>query len=168
EWRTADPFLFTVLHLRVLWPIRAAFAPSEKVLASYLSRLRALRRRCFERWMQTLQTGRAVVNLPHFVKTYAGRVVEGMAAGRPVISWEIPDRPRNRALFENGSEVLLFAKDDPSQLVDQIRRVLNDDTLSRKLIVNARRKLRRFHTLEFRVQQILEWLDHDRTPCYTD
>jgi len=168
EWTTGDPFLFTALHLGVLWPIRSRLATNEKVLASYLSRLRALRRRCFERWIQTLQTGRAVVNLPHFVKTYAGRVVEGMAAGRPVISWEIPNRPRNKALFENGSEVLLFAKDDPTQLVDQIKRVLNDDILNRKMVMNAQRKLRRFHTLEFRVRQILDWLTCGRSPQYTD
>ena len=168
EWTTVDPLIFTALHLPLLWPIRSAFETDHKVLDSYLSRLRSLRRRCFQRWLETLQSGRAVVNLPHFVKTYAGRVVESMAAGRPVISWEIPDRPRNKALFEDGSEVLLFAKNDPTQLVDQIKRVLSDQNLSRKLVVNAQRKLRRFHTLEVRVRQILDWLNCGRSPQYTN
>src|SRR3989338_1959695 len=30
-------------------------------------------------------------------------------------SWEIPDRPRNKALFENGREILLFSKDKRSE-----------------------------------------------------
>ena len=168
EWTTVDPLIFTALHLPLLWPIRSAFETDHKVLDSYLSRLRSLRRRCFQRWLETLQSGRAVVNLPHFVKTYAGRVVEGMAAGRPVISWEIPDRPRNKALFEDGSEVLLFEKNNPAQLVDQIKRVLSDQNLNRKIVLNAQRKLRRFHTLGFRVRQILDWLNCGRSPQYTD
>ena len=91
-----------------------------------------------------------------------------MAAGRPVISWEIPDRPRNKGLFEDESEVLLFEKNNPGQLVDQIKRVLNDQNLNRKIVVNAQRKLRRFHTLGFRVRQILDWLSSGRSPQYTD
>ena len=168
EWSTIDPILFTALHLPVIWPIRCALPMSERVFAQYLSHLRSLRQRCFEGWLQTLQTGRAVVNLPHFVKTYAGRVVEGMAAGRPVISWEIPGRPQNRALFEDQREIVLFAKDNPDQLAHQIRRVIGDRELSRKIVVNARKKLRRFHTSETRVRQILEWLTEGRTPRYTD
>jgi hypothetical protein len=168
EWSTIDPLLFTTLHLPVIWPIRWALPSSRRVFGTYLSHLRSLRQRCFERWLRTLQTGLAVVNLPHFVKTYAGRVVEGMAAGRPVISWQIPDRPRNRALFEDEYEILLFAKDNPAQLAHQIERLITDHELNRKIVVNARKKLRNLHTSEVRVRQILQWSTEGRAPRYTD
>lgn len=168
EWRTADPLLFTALHLTAIWPASAVFPMHEQRNDAYLRRLRAIRRRCFQRWLETLQTGRAVVNLPHFVKTYAGRVVEGMAAGRPVISWEIPDRPQNKALFEDEREILLFPKENGKQLAEQIKRLLRDEELSRKIAAGALNKLRRFHTSEIRVRQILDWLANGCTPRYTE
>jgi glycosyltransferase involved in cell wall biosynthesis len=130
--------------------------------------LRIIRRQAFAQWISGLQAGCAVVNLPHFVKTYAGRVVEGMAAGRPVISWEIPDRPRNTALFEANREILLFSRDVPTQLAEHIRHIRREPGFAQQLVERARRKLRRFHTLEKRVQHILRWLEAGDEPDYDD
>src|SRR5438046_10747990 len=127
-------------------------------LHAYLARLRHIRECCFASWLKALQTGQAVVNLPHLVKAYSGRVVEGMAAGRPVLSWEIPERPRNRALFEDGKEILLFPNNDPHRLAGELERVFQDRNLAQRLVTNARKKLRKFHTSELRVRQILDWV----------
>lgn len=164
---TVYPLLFNSLHLPLHWPFRGAVSGRDRLLAEYLPRWRHVRERCFESWLKALQRGAAVVNLPHFVRTYAGRVVEGMAAGRPVISWEIPGRARNRALFEAEQEILLYSGDDPGELTSQIDRILSDTALSRRITVNARRKLRRFHTTETRVQQILDWVAEGRVPSYS-
>jgi hypothetical protein len=167
ESGTIYPLLFNALHLRFLGPLRFIFGGRKSGLDAYLARLRHIRMHCFENWLAALQTGRAVVNLPHLVKTYAGRVVEGMAAGRAVISWEIPDRPCNKALFEDGKEILLFPNDDPDRLAAQLERLFRDDDLSRRLVGNARKTIRQFHTSEIRVRQILDWLTDGRMPRYS-
>lgn len=160
------PFQFETLQLAA--HVHSRFRPprTDHVLSGYLHRLRYIRRRAFEKWITGLQEGCAVVNLPHLVKTYAGRVVEGMAAGRPVISWDIPDRPRNRALFEDGREILLFPQEKPLQLVEHIQRMQREPDFARRLVRNAQRKLKRFHTLENRVGHILRWLETDEQPVY--
>ena len=161
------PFLFIALHLPLLAPLHFLVPVRHANLCTYLVRLRYVRERCFANWLKALQTGRAIVNLPHLVKTYAGRVVEGMAAGRPVLSWEIPERPRNKALFEDGKEILLFPNNNPHYLADQLERILRDHDLSQRLVANARKKLRRFHTAEIRVRQILDWVTGGRVPQYS-
>ena len=99
--------------------------PASLTYPIYLNLLRRIRQSAFIMWQQSvLQRGAAVVNLPHLVKGYSGRVIEGMAAGRPVISWQIPERPRNTAMFEDGKEILLYST--PEELATQIERVLSD------------------------------------------
>lgn len=46
------------------------------------------------------------------------------------------------------------------------RRVIDDETLGRRMTEAARAKLRRFHTVEHRTGQILEWLDTGATPDF--
>ena len=162
------PLQFEALHLSAGLLSRLYPAEASLILSRYLDRLRVIRRQAFAQWISGLQAGCAVVNLPHFVKTYAGRVVEGMAAGRPVISWEIPDRPRNTALFEANREILLFSRDAPTQLAEHIRHIRREPGFAQQLVERARRKLRRFHTLEKRVQHILRWLEAGDEPDYDD
>jgi len=132
-------------------------------LNKYLNGLRKIRRHVFALWVEALQQGCAVVNLPHLVKAYSGRVVEGMAAGRPVISWEIPNRPLNKALFEEGKEILLFPKENPSALVAHIQRITKDPSSGRKIAERALRKIRESHTMEKRVEQVLQWVETGET-----
>ncbi|MBI3611408.1 MAG: glycosyltransferase family 1 protein [Nitrospirae bacterium] len=160
------PFLFDALHMISYGSVKSRLPGYRALHSRYLHTLRRIRQECFADWLKGLQTGSAVVNLPHFVKSYAGRVVEGMAAGRPVISWEIPDRPQNRALFEDGKEILLFDKNDPAQLAVQIRRLLSDSDFGRRIAMNARRKLKQFHAIEKRVRQILDWVATGDKPTY--
>jgi glycosyltransferase involved in cell wall biosynthesis len=166
ESSTIYPTLFNALHLPLVGPFGSFKRRKESAVSAYLTRLRQIRIRCFEKWLAGLQSGYAVVNLPHLVKTYAGRVVEGMAAGRPVVSWAIPDRPHNQALFEDGKEILLFPDDDPRVLIAQLERLLHDRDLHHRLVRNARKKLREFHTLEIRIRQILDWITDGRLPRY--
>ena len=132
--------------------------------SAYLKTVRDIRKRSYLRWLQGLQSGMAVVNLPHFVKSYTPRVIEGMAAGRPVLSWEIPNRPRNKAMFDNGQEILLF--NTPEELADHLQRLQSDAHFAQTITENARHCIRQFHTTEKRVQQILNWTESGKTPVY--
>ena len=166
EAGTLYPFLFNALHAIVAHNPRWMGGREVIGLEAYLSALRHLRERCFARWLQGMRSGCAVVNLPSCVKAYAGRVVESMAAGVPVVSWEIPNRPRTKALFENGSEIVLYSGDDPAELAAHIRRIRVEPQFSRRLADSARRKLMRFHTTEQRVREVLHWLGSGAVPTY--
>lgn len=167
EKGTPYPALFDELSRNAQRFARRAYLPGcRPAHRVYVSCLRWIRRRCFARWLASLEAGCAVVNLPALLKTYAGRVVEGMAAGRPVISWEIPDRPRVKRLFEDGTEILLFPKHSPEVLAEQIERVLRDPGLAEGIAARARQKILRYHTVEERVRQILAWVEAGDPPSY--
>ena len=154
EHFTKYPKMFDELRIRADQVLESGRA-DRGALSSYLEQLRHIREACFALWLETLQIGCAVVNLPQFGRAYAGRVVEGMAAGRPVIAWEIPDRPRTKALFEDGKEILLYS--DPEQLAEHIRRIKSDPGFARKIAANARMKVESLHTTEIYVREVFEW-----------
>jgi hypothetical protein len=166
ERGTWYPYLFDGLHMIVRMMERRAWPGGRRSMAAYLVLLRRLRRVCFQRWLRSMQDGCAVANLPSCVKAYASRVPEAMAAGRPVISWRVPDRPRTEALFKDGREILLFEQDRPEQLVDHARRLIREEDLGRRMVEAATAKLRRFHTSEHRIGQILDWLDNAVAPDF--
>lgn len=158
EIGTPYPKRFDELHKAVRARLSNGKMVHERDLNDYITQLRRLRQECFELWLKGLNVGCAVVNLPHFLQTYPGRVVESMAAGVPVISWEIPDRPLTREQFEDGKEILLFDKDNPEQLVEHILNLRKDEELARFLVDNARENVIKGHTTEVRVKQILDWI----------
>jgi len=43
---------------------------------------------------------------------------------------------------------------------------LTDRELSQRIVLNARKKIRRFHTSEIRVRQILDWITNGQVPAY--
>ncbi len=159
EAGTQYPRLFERLHMIATgWVKRQLPAPGA-ANDLYLLALRRLRRRIFRRWLQSLRQAAMVVNLPHLVGAYPGRVVEAMAVGRPVISWDVPERPRNRALFEEGREIVFFPGTDASALAAAIRRLQADPALAAAMAANAAQKVRRLHTVERRVGQIIAWAE---------
>ena len=89
ENQTKLPQIFDQLNGEILAQMLAEPFSMERYMG-YLEGLRMVRRQAFQMYIEGLKQGCAVVNLPSFLKGYAGRVVEGMAAGRPVISWEVP------------------------------------------------------------------------------
>ena len=144
----------------------ATYAASPHYRA-HLFLLRRLRRRLFRRWMEALDGDPVVVNLPHSVGTYPGRVVEAMAAGRPVVAWDVPGRPRNRALFEDGAEILLFSGTEGKALASALSRLRRDPARATAIATNGCRKVRRAHTIERRVRQILAWTDTGDAPVFS-
>jgi hypothetical protein len=164
---TASPRLFDRLQMSAAACAGRGWPPPRIASAVHLFLLRRLRRRLFRRWMGALRGDPVVVNLPHSVGAYPGRVVEAMAAGRPVVAWDVPGRPRNRALFEDGAEILLFAGTDPAALASALSRLQREPALATALATNAWRKVKRAHTVERRVEQILAWTDTGDVPVFS-
>lgn len=129
---TPYPKMFDALQVRTQQLLESRRADLAS-LSLYLSTLRRIRRECFAWWLETLRLGCAVVNLPQLSNAYAGRVIEGMAAGRPVISWAIRGGSRTEALFEDGREILLYPRDDPAQLAEHIVHIRSDPAFGRRI-----------------------------------
>ncbi|MHC4060020.1 MAG: glycosyltransferase family protein [Planctomycetota bacterium] len=168
EHHTGYPALFDDVNRKCMDFLQQNRAADEAFLLDYLNILRRVRRECFKLWLTQLQTGSAIVNLPHLFKSYAGRVVEAMAAGRPVISWQIPDRPRTSALFEDGKEILLFDQSRPEQLANHIQHIQNDPDFARRIAENALHKVAGFHTAEERIRQVLDWIETGTEPVFSE
>lgn len=160
------PFIFNFIHFYARVSAKLGFPPPSWMLPVYLLVLRYVRRECFSNWIRAMQEGYAVVNLPHFLKAYPGRILEAMAAGRPVISWHIPQRPRTGSLFQENVEILFFDSDNPKDLIRQIHRVHNDSDLAFSLVNNARNKILRLHTMEKRIKDVLHWIETGEEPVY--
>ena len=159
EYQTRYPELYDRLQQLTTDTLMAGLDVRQHHLNGYLSLLRSIRGEIFDLWLGSLQQGSAVVNLPSFFQGFPGRIYEGMAAGRPVISCTVPGRPRTNALFADNQDILLYDPNSPQQLAEQIRRVQTDAGLVRRLTTNASQKLQRAHTAEIRVRQIMDWLE---------
>jgi GT2 family glycosyltransferase/2-polyprenyl-3-methyl-5-hydroxy-6-metoxy-1,4-benzoquinol methylase/tetratricopeptide (TPR) repeat protein len=166
ETATEFPRLFDALHRQMTERVQAGWRPDRAALAEYVSLWRRLREGIFANWLASLKTWSAIVNLPSLFQAYAGRVIETMAAGRPVISWEIPDRPRTKALFREGREILLYPKDRPAVLAEHLTRVAHDSDYALEIATAARTELLRSHTAERQASQILRWLENRAKPEY--
>jgi len=152
EEGTPLPAAFDALNARVVQTLRAR-GPSRTLLAEHVTALRALRRRSLDLYLGRIQDYAASVSLPTLVKAYSPRVVESIAAGRPVIAWEVPDRPANRALFTDGSELVLFRT--AAELAAALPRVLDDRAFRDGLVARGQARLRVEHTVERRARDLL-------------
>lgn len=135
-------------------------------LSEYVNTLQLVREAEFTQWMAQLPQWAAIVNLPSLAKFFGGRVYEGMAAGRPVLSYAIPLHPLNNALFIEGKEILYFSPENPESLRELLSRVVRDDAFASMIAHNARRKLLTYHTSEHRLAQTLEWIETAQLPDY--
>jgi GT2 family glycosyltransferase/tetratricopeptide (TPR) repeat protein len=158
EADTEYPRLFDSLHQQMQERMRAGWRPDLAALTEYVERWRRLREAIFANWLTSLKTWSAIVNLPSLFQSYPGRVVEAMAAGRPVISWDIPHRPQTNALFKDGGEILLYPRDRPAVLKEHVERIARDAEYARDIATAARAALLRSHTAEARAHQWLDWI----------
>lgn len=158
EAATEFPQLFNTLHQQMTERFQSGWRPNPAALTEYVELWRCLREAIFANWLASLKTWTAIVNLPSLFQSYAGRVVEAMAAGRPVISWEIPNRPRTQQLFKDGRDILLYPKDRPAGLKEHVERISRNVTCARDIATAARAELLRSHTAEARARQWLDWI----------
>lgn len=159
------PALFDKLNKDVLQQmLLEEFSPQR--YDDYLEATRKIRKMALGMYLNSSRAGGAIVNLPAYAKIYPGRVYEGMAIGRPVITVQVQDRPRMQALFRDREEILLYPESDPSILVQHIRQIRDNPEFGQKLASNARCKLLEHHSMEIRVRHFLDWLATGVEPTY--
>ncbi|NGZ02945.1 MAG: hypothetical protein CV090_07845, partial [Nitrospira sp. WS238] len=157
---------FNQLQTSVLKRFGEPVPMTAQQVADYESMLQEVREAEFTEWMSKLPQWAAIVNLPSLAKFYGGRVYEGMAAGRPILTYPVADRPLNNSLFVEEEEILCFSPDNVDSLYACLDRVLNDRSLSRRIAANAQRKIRRYHTSEKRLAETLRWIESGEQPDY--
>ena len=139
---------------------------TSQLLREHAESLQKIRVAEFSEWMGQLLDWPAIVNLPSLAKFYGGRVMEGMAVGRPVISWHVPNHPRNLSLFEPDKEIVLFNSDDPAALAAQIDRLRHDPQYAAAVACKGQERVRRYHTAERRLRETLCWIQDGIEPRY--
>lgn len=154
EYFTELPTAFDKLHSFVE-RLFSLSIPTAQHLNSYLEGLRVTRNECFRLWLEGLRLGAAVVNLPQLGRAYASRVVEGMAAGRPVITRELEGRPLAKAAFEDGKEILLYRS--PEEMAVHLERVIRDRDYANRIARAAQEKIKQTHCTEGYIGDLLEW-----------
>ena len=135
-------------------------------LTHYTTMWQEVREGEFREWMAQLPQWAAIVNLPSLAKFFGGRVFEGIAAGRPVVSYSVPGHPMNNSLFVEGEEILYFSPSRPDSLAEVLDRLLADATFAARLASNAQHKLRAYHTSERRLAETLAWIQSGTKPAY--
>jgi GT2 family glycosyltransferase/SAM-dependent methyltransferase/tetratricopeptide (TPR) repeat protein len=163
---TTNQQLFDQLQTAVTQFLQSGQPVPPFLLPEHAASLQKIRAAEFSEWMKQLPQWPAIVNLPSLAKFYGGRVMEGMAIGRPVISWQVPNHPRNLALFEPDKDILLFNPDDPAALVGQIDRLRRDPKYAASVAHNGQDRVRRYHTAEQRLKDTLCWLREGVEPGY--
>jgi glycosyltransferase involved in cell wall biosynthesis len=127
-----------------------------------------LRAKLFDVYLESLSGSLATINLPSFFKSYAGRVIESMAVGQPVVTWRTANRAQTARLFDEGEEILFFDGDDPDRLADSLERLRDERGLAARIGVRALANATRHHTSEHRVAQVLEWIRTGIVPRHWD
>lgn len=160
EFDSPYPAAFDDLHNQ-MQQIFAGGVLEPDTLDAYLEGSRLIRTECFKLWLEGLRIGAAVVNLPQWGRAYASRIIEGMAAGRPVISQRMENmenRPLARNAFEDGKEILLYQTEE--ELAEHLSRVLGDPDFARAITINARKRIESEHTTEGYVGELLKWIEN--------
>jgi glycosyltransferase involved in cell wall biosynthesis len=134
----------------------------------FVATLQQVRAKLFDLFLDGLANSLATVNLPSFVKTYAGRVVESMAIGQPVVSWRIPGHPQTARLFREDEHIVFFDGDDPDRLAASLERLQREPGLAQRVGERSLANAKAQHSSEHRVAQILAWTQTGITPRYWD
>lgn len=167
EHATPVPALFDHLNGELRRDMLASpFSSSD--LMGFVITLHRVRSELFDHYLDSLAGAMATVNLPSFVKTYPGRVVESMAIGQPVVSCRIPNRPQTARLFGEGTHILTFEGNDPERLAEQLSLLRQDARLHSQISSEGMSNALKHHTSEHRTTQILDWIHRGITPLYWD
>ena len=114
-----------------------------------------IRQSLYSVWINHLCTlpGCGFVNPPHRTNVLSSRVIEGMAAGKPVISPLMKNGVDN--LFTDGEDILYYETE--FELLECLINLQAHSKLRFHIAENARVNLLQNHTTEVRVREVLEF-----------
>jgi hypothetical protein len=149
--------LFNEINARYL-TLHAEGRASLAEMQEYVGELQAVRREVLLAGFGLYSRGFAMVNLPALFKSFPSRVLEAMAAGVPVITNRIVDRPKTAALFEDDRDILYYDEEVPNDLRSAAQRLRIDPALRTRIAANARNRVMQELTSEAQLAGILAWV----------
>ncbi len=112
----------------------------------------------FRSYLKNLSKYQILINLPSLVKSYPGRVIEGMAAGCLVMTQKIVDRVMTNNIFLNEKEIVLY--DTISDFQNKYLAYIDDVDKCSKIQAAAYEEISKKHTLEVRISEFMHWLNN--------
>jgi glycosyltransferase involved in cell wall biosynthesis len=114
-----------------------------------------IRQSLYSVWINHLNVlpGCAMLNPPHRTNVLSSRVIEGMAAGKPVVSPLMGNGVDD--LFEDGKEIIYY--NESFELLDCLITLATNSKLRFKIAEAARVNILENHTTEVRVEEILKF-----------
>jgi spore maturation protein CgeB len=94
-----------------------------------------------------------MLNLPHRTQVASGRIIEGMAAGKPVLSPFLHNEMDNR--FIDRKKILYY--ENETDLIELIKELQNNLDFGNYIAEEARRNVLENYTTEVLVKRILEF-----------
>lgn len=165
EDTTAIPAAFDEFNRSIL-AIPVGSDVIQEALSLYAASVPLLRAEIYKLSMRDFREGFANINLPSIFKGFAGRIMDGMAAGVPAVTWDIPGRPKCMNLFKHDDEIVVFDPASPSRLAHKLRGLRQSSDLRNKMVENCRNKILANHTSEMRAGEIITWLESCLEPDY--
>lgn len=120
-------------------------------LKLYARRLEKIRRKATDAFIGAVGEGVCVVNLPSMVKAYSGRVIEGMASGRPVVTW----KPEGDDELD---DCVVHYGDSVEELAEAIRLLRDHPDMAAEIAERARERVLAEHTVEKRAADLVRWV----------
>jgi hypothetical protein len=111
----------------------------------------------FRRMLDTLGSGTIVVNFPSYTRGLVHRVVEGIAAGRPVATDLIPERPRTADWLSRSGFVLTYRS--PEELRGRLVSAVGGRKGLRQMAEAGVEFMRREATTEIRIEECMRWIE---------
>jgi glycosyltransferase involved in cell wall biosynthesis len=105
-----------------------------------------------------LSSYRIVLNLPSISPTLTVRPFEIMACGGLLLQNEIIGK-QSQALFKDWDNIVYYDSENPDDLISKINILLKDEKLTQTIAMNGHKLCHREHTIESRINSILEWIN---------
>lgn len=106
------------------------------------------------------------INLPGVLGGFNVRTYEALSCGSVLLQFQPEGRPRNNALFRHGRHLVYYGYSSLGPLMDTIREMEKDPGAFVPVAKAGREEFLAHHTIERRIDQLLDWVSTGKTPTY--
>ncbi len=106
------------------------------------------------------------VNPPGVFGGFNVRTFEALACGSILLQYKFKGKPLNNALFKHNEHLIYFDLDNPDKTLGDIKHLLSNSQAYLHIAKQGREEVLNHHTIEKRIESILQWIDSGKIPEY--
>jgi ADP-heptose:LPS heptosyltransferase/tetratricopeptide (TPR) repeat protein len=106
------------------------------------------------------------INLPGVLGAFNVRTYEALSCGCALLQFAPENRPANNALFQHGTHLLYYDYSSIEKLKDWVRQVAGSSAAVLTLARQGHEEFLAHHTIERRLEQLIDWVCDGRQPAY--